>query len=161
MARLLVIAVLMVAGVYLFKRLFGTRNGYEEQRQQGELFLEKNLKSPDVQQHESGLQYQWLQKNPSNITANLNDQVTVHYHGTLLNGDVFDSSTVRGQPATFKVSQLVKGWQIALQMMGPGDKMRVFVPEHLAYGKRKAGKIPAGATLIFDLELLSIGWGHG
>lgn len=156
MARLLIIAILIVAGVYLSKRIFGGDSGYDEQIKQGELFLQQNANKPEIQQHDSGLQYQWLHKNTSNITANANDRVTVHYHGTLLNGEVFDSSIDRDQAVTFKVSQLVKGWQIALQMMGAGDKMRVFLPAHLAYGKRKAGKIPAGSTLIFDLELLSI-----
>ena len=87
----------------------------------------------------------------------LNDQVTTHYHGTLIDGTVFDSSVERGQPATFPVSGVIKGWTEALQLMSVGSKWRLFVPYNLAYGERGAGaNIGPFTTLIFEVELISI-----
>ena len=87
----------------------------------------------------------------------LNDQVTTHYHGTLIDGTVFDSSVERGQPATFPVSGVIKGWTEALQLMSVGSKWKLFVPYNLAYGERGAGaNIGPFTTLIFEVELISI-----
>ena len=86
------------------------------------------------------------------------DQVTVHYHGTLIDGTVFDSSVERGQPATFPVNGVIPGWVEALQLMNPGAKYKLFIPSNLAYGERGAGgSIGPNATLIFEVELISIG----
>ena len=86
------------------------------------------------------------------------DQVTVHYHGTLIDGTVFDSSVERGQPATFPVNGVIPGWVEALQLMKPGAKYKLFIPSNLAYGERGAGgSIGPNATLIFEVELISIG----
>lgn len=91
-------------------------------------------------------------------TLNRIDQVTVHYHGTLLDGTVFDSSVERGQPATFPVNGVIAGWTEALQLMVPGDKWKLYIPYNLAYGERGAGQdIPPFATLIFDIELIKVG----
>ena len=85
------------------------------------------------------------------------DQVTVHYHGTLIDGTVFDSSVDRGQPATFPVNGVIPGWVEALQLMKPGAKYKLFIPSNLAYGERGAGgSIGPNATLIFEVELISI-----
>ena len=85
------------------------------------------------------------------------DQVTVHYHGTLLDGTVFDSSVDRGEPATFGVTQVIKGWTEALQLMSIGDKWKLTIPSDLAYGDQGAGgMIGPGATLVFEVELLGI-----
>ena len=85
------------------------------------------------------------------------DKVKCHYHGTLIDGTVFDSSVERGQPATFPVNGVIKGWVEALQLMPVGSKWRLFIPSELAYGDRQAGaKILPGSTLIFDVELLEI-----
>ena len=84
------------------------------------------------------------------------DSVKCHYHGTLIDGTVFDSSVRRNQPATFGVSQVIQGWVEALQLMPVGSKWRLFIPYNLAYGERGAGSIPPYATLIFDVELLDI-----
>ena len=87
----------------------------------------------------------------------LTDQVTTHYHGTLIDGTVFDSSVERGQPASFPVSGVIKGWTEALQLMSVGSKWRLFVPYDLAYGERGAGpQIGPFTTLIFEVELISI-----
>ena len=87
----------------------------------------------------------------------LNDKVTTHYHGTLVDGTVFDSSVDRGQPASFPVSGVIPGWTEALQLMPVGSKWKLFLPSNLAYGERGAGgKIGPNATLIFEVELISI-----
>ena len=83
------------------------------------------------------------------------DQVTVHYHGTLLNGTVFDSSVERGQSISFALNQVIPGWTEGLMLMVVGDKMRFYIPSSLAYGNRGAGTIPPGSTLIFKVELLA------
>jgi FKBP-type peptidyl-prolyl cis-trans isomerase FklB len=87
----------------------------------------------------------------------ISDRVTVHYHGSLLSGKVFDSSVERGSPATFGVGQLISGWTEALQLMPEGSKWRLYIPYDLAYGDRGAGQdIPPYATLVFDIELIKI-----
>ncbi|WP_197482816.1 FKBP-type peptidyl-prolyl cis-trans isomerase, partial [Oleiphilus sp. HI0128] len=85
-----------------------------------------------------------------------NDKVKVHYHGTLTDGTVFDSSVARGQPISFGLNQVIKGWTEGLQLMVVGEKTRLFIPSELGYGNRAAGAIPAGSVLIFDVELLGI-----
>ena len=103
-----------------------------------------------------GLQYQVVTQG-TGPTPTANDTVSVHYHGTLIDGTVFDSSIERGQPAEFPVGAVIKGWTEALQLMKVGSKYKLFIPSDLAYGDRAAGpKIEANSTLIFDVELLSI-----
>ena len=105
---------------------------------------------------ESGLQYEIL-KQGSGAKPTINDNVTTHYHGTLIDGTIFDSSVDRGQPATFPVSGVIKGWTEALQLMSVGSKWRLYVPYDLAYGERGAGaNIGPFTTLIFEVELISI-----
>jgi FKBP-type peptidyl-prolyl cis-trans isomerase FklB len=104
----------------------------------------------------SGLQYKVL-KEGSGPKPKATDQVTTHYHGTLINGTVFDSSVDRGQPATFPVNGVIPGWVEALQLMNTGSKWRLFVPSALAYGSRGASEqIGPHTTLIFDVELISV-----
>jgi len=123
---------------------------------EGAAFLEANAKREGVITTASGLQYEVLKKGEG-PKPGLKDKVTTHYHGTLLDGSVFDSSYDRGQPASFPVSGVIAGWTEALQMMPVGSKWRLYVPYDLAYGERGAGgKIKPYATLIFDVELLSI-----
>jgi FKBP-type peptidyl-prolyl cis-trans isomerase FklB len=124
---------------------------------EGEKFLAANAKKPGVVTLPSGLQYQVLKAGTDTVKPTMNDRVRCHYHGTLINGVIFDSSVDRGQPAEFGVNEVIAGWIEALQMMPVGSKWRLFVPSDLAYGDQQAGpKIPPGSMLIFDLELLGI-----
>jgi FKBP-type peptidyl-prolyl cis-trans isomerase FklB len=122
----------------------------------GQAFLAENGKRPEVTTTASGLQYEVLAEGAGQSPA-ASDQVVVHYTGKLIDGTVFDSSVERGEPATFGVTQVIPGWVEALQMMKPGAKWRVFIPSNLAYGPQGAGGvIGPNATLIFDVELLSV-----
>ena len=105
---------------------------------------------------ESGLQYEILNEGEGDKPS-LDATVRTHYHGTFINGDVFDSSVVRDQPAEFPVSGVIAGWTEALQLMPVGAKWRLYVPHHLAYGERGAGaSIPPYSALVFEVELLDI-----
>ena len=124
--------------------------------EEGKKFLAENSKKENVVTLESGLQYEVI-KTGEGAKPTLNDQVTTHYHGTLIDGTVFDSSVERGEPASFPVSGVIKGWTEALQLMNVGSKWRLFVPYDLAYGERGAGpQIGPFTTLIFEVELISI-----
>jgi FKBP-type peptidyl-prolyl cis-trans isomerase FklB len=120
---------------------------------EGKKFMEENAKQPGVVTTESGLQYRVLAEGTGKVPA-ATDQVTVNYRGTLLNGQEFDSSYSRGKPATFALNGVIKGWTEGLQHVKEGGKIKLFVPPELAYGKR--GPM-ANQTLIFDVEVLSVG----
>lgn len=123
----------------------------------GMKFLEENAKKEGVVTTASGLQYTVITKGDG-VQPKETDNVTVHYHGTLLDGTVFDSSVERGQPASFPVNGVIPGWVEALQLMNVGSKYKLFIPSNLAYGERGAGgAIGPNATLIFEVELISIG----
>ena len=119
------------------------------------IFLEQNKDKDGVITTESGLQYLVLLEGKGN-NPTLNDNVTVHYHGTLIDGTIFDSSVDRKQPATFPLNGVIQGWQEELQMMSVGSKWKIFIPSELAYGESGAGAIGPNSTLIFEVELLSI-----
>ncbi|BBD46423.1 MAG TPA: peptidylprolyl isomerase [Porphyromonadaceae bacterium] len=122
----------------------------------GRKFLEENKKKNGVITLASGLQYEIL-KEGSGPKPKATEKVKCHYHGTLINGKVFDSSVERGQPAVFGVNQVIKGWVEALQLMSVGSKWRLYIPSELAYGSQGAGSsIEPNSTLIFDVELLGI-----
>ena len=122
----------------------------------GQAFLDENAKNEGVTTTASGLQYEVI-INGTGATPIETDEVTVHYHGTLLDGTVFDSSVDRGQPATFPVNGVIQGWTEALQLMNVGSKYKLYIPSNLAYGERGAGgSIGPNETLIFEVELLSI-----
>ena len=128
----------------------------EMNKQAGELFLAENKKNENVVTLPSGLQYEILTEGNGKIPS-AKDKVQCHYHGTLIDGTVFDSSVQRGQPAVFGVNQVIKGWVEALQLMPVGSKWRLFIPSDLAYGQQGAGNdIQPNSALIFDVELLGI-----
>lgn len=124
----------------------------------GKLFLAENANKEGVLTTLSGLQYQVLAQDTqeADIKPKASDSVTVHYHGTLLDGTVFDSSVDRGQSIAFGLNQVIPGWTEGVQLMSVGDKYRFFIPSQLAYGNRSTGKIEGGSVLIFDVELLKI-----
>jgi len=121
-------------------------------------FLAENAKRQEVTVTESGLQYEVLAEGDKNQPMPLpTDTVRVHYHGTLIDGTVFDSSVERGEPAQFPVNGVIKGWIEALQMMHVGDKWKLYIPADLAYGARSPSPaIPANSALVFEVELLEI-----
>jgi FKBP-type peptidyl-prolyl cis-trans isomerase FklB len=129
----------------------------ETNLQEGEAFLTANQAKEGVVTLPSGLQYKVITQG-SGKTPKATDQVTTHYRGTLIDGTEFDSSYKRGKPATFAVNQVIPGWTEALQLMKEGDKWQLFIPAKLGYGERgvPGGKIGPNATLIFDIELISV-----
>src|SRR6266478_8725767 len=126
----------------------------EKNKTEGAKFLEDNKKKPEVKTTASGLQYK-VEKEGTGAQPKPTDMVTVNYRGTLIDGTEFDSSYKRGQPATFPVNGVIKGWTEALQLMKVGSKYQVFVPSNLAYGERSVSpELGPNATLIFEVELL-------
>jgi len=124
---------------------------------ESESFLTANASNEGVKVTASGLQYLVIDSGPADgASPTTSDSVLAHYHGTFIDGSVFDSSVDRGEPAEFGVGQVIAGWTEALQMMKVGDKWRLFIPSDLAYGETGSGPIPPFSTLIFDVELLSI-----
>ena len=128
---------------------------YGDTQAEGELFLEENKKRAEVITTESGLQYEVLKLGKGKKPA-ATDKVRVHYHGTLTDGTVFDSSVERGEPAEFYLNQVIAGWTEGLQLMPVGSKFKFYIPQELGYGSRAAGSIPPYSTLIFEVELLDI-----
>lgn len=123
----------------------------------GKAYLAINARKPGVQVTESGLQFEILEQG-SGRSPSLTSRVVTHYHGTFTDGEVFDSSVERGEPAEFPVNRVIKGWTEALQMMKEGDTWRLVIPSELAYGERGAGggRIPPNSVLIFEVELLEV-----
>lgn len=121
----------------------------------GAAFLEENKKRPEVTETASGLQYEVLVEGDGPKPSGPRAKVLTHYHGTTIDGVVFDSSVLRNEPISFGLNQVITGWTEGLQLMPTGSKYKLFLPHHLAYGERGAGRdIPGGATLIFEVELL-------
>lgn len=126
-------------------------------REQGRAFLEENLQNSDVYETESGLQYRVLEEGDG-PKPEVTDEVEVHYRGTLISDEVFDSSYERGEPVTFPLQQVIPGWTEGVQLMNVGSKYQFFIPADLAYGNNPppGSIIPPGAVLIFEVELLDI-----
>tara|TARA_Y100000385_G_scaffold185257_1_gene191313 strand:+ start:1074 stop:1748 length:675 start_codon:yes stop_codon:yes gene_type:complete len=138
---------------------FTKKQGQESESmiEEGRKFLETNASKEGVTVLESGLQYEVLAQGDGINMPKLEDNVTTHYHGTLMDGTVFDSSVDRGEPASFPVNGVIKGWTEALQLMSVGSKWKLYVPYDLAYGDRGAGpQIGPYSTLVFEVELISI-----
>jgi len=121
----------------------------------GEVFLKENAKKAGVVTTASGLQYEVIKKGTGALPTDTS-RVKVHYHGTLIDGTVFDSSVDRGEPAVFGVNQVIKGWTEALKLMPVGSKYKFYIPQNLAYGSKGARGIEPLSTLVFEVELLSI-----
>ncbi|WP_442871908.1 FKBP-type peptidyl-prolyl cis-trans isomerase [Colwellia sp. 12G3] len=119
-------------------------------------FLATNKSEEGVIETASGLQYKVLTQGDGTEHPSASSKVKVHYHGTLLDGSVFDSSVDRGEPISFGLNQVIKGWTEGVQLMVVGEKTRFYIPSKLGYGNKPAGKIGPGALLIFDVELLAI-----
>ncbi|CAH1000148.1 FKBP-type 22 kDa peptidyl-prolyl cis-trans isomerase [Neolewinella maritima] len=127
-----------------------------EARQEGEQFLSQNAKRPEVKVTDSGLQYEVLQEG-SGASPSATETVRVHYHGTLTNGKVFDSSVERGEPIEFPLNRVIPGWTEGLQLMKEGAKYRFYIPYDLAYGPQGSPPtIPPFAALVFDVELFEV-----
>jgi len=127
----------------------------EKQLAAGAEYLQQNRARPGVTVTASGLQYEVL-KSGTGAKPTASDRVRVHYHGTLTNGQVFDSSVERGEPIEFSVTGVIQGWIEALQLMAVGDKWKLTIPSELAYGARAAGDIPPNSVLVFEVELLDV-----
>ncbi|MFN5983819.1 MAG: FKBP-type peptidyl-prolyl cis-trans isomerase [Fluviicola sp.] len=130
---------------------------FEVVKKEGDDYLADNAKKEGVITTSTGLQYSILEEGKGELPTPA-DTVSVHYHGTLIDGTVFDSSITRGMPATFGVTQVIKGWTEALQLMKVGSKYRLYIPQDLAYGANPhpGGAIKPFMALIFDVELLEI-----
>ena len=128
---------------------------YGETKAQGEEFLAANKLREGVITTESGLQYEVI-KQGKGPKPTADSKVKVHYHGTLIDGTVFDSSVDRGEPIEFSLNQVIKGWTEGVQLMPVGSKYKFYIPQDLGYGSRAAGQIPPYSTLIFEVELLGI-----
>jgi peptidylprolyl isomerase len=153
------IIAIIIAGLLAFlvyKYTTTQSEAVTKNKELGKLFLTNNTKEEGVKTTASGLQYLVLSPGGGTQYPKANDSVKVHYHGSLINGMVFDSSVERGQPISFGLNQVIKGWTEGLQLMVVGEKTRFFIPSELAYGNRSAGAIPPASTLIFDVELLAI-----
>ncbi|MDP5292103.1 FKBP-type peptidyl-prolyl cis-trans isomerase [Oceanimonas sp. CHS3-5] len=153
----IILGIALVALVVLFiYRSQGNKQAAAENIAAGDAFLAENKQQEGVQTTASGLQYLVLQPGTGTVHPRTSDKVTVHYHGTLLDGTVFDSSVNRGETIQFGLKQVIKGWTEGLQLMVEGEKTRFFIPAELAYGNRAVGTIPPGSVLIFDVELFKI-----
>jgi peptidylprolyl isomerase len=147
--------ILIVVAFFYFKNNLSSED-VKNNIAKGVEFLANNRTVEGVLETSSGLQYQVLQPGTGTEHPKASDTVKVHYHGTLLDGTVFDSSVNRGAPISFGLNRVIPGWTEGLQLMVVGEKTRFFIPANLAYGNRSAGKIEGGSLLIFEVELLAI-----
>ena len=149
------VVVLILLVIWGIRLATNNKKMAEDNKSKAKDFWTENASKEGVEQTRSGLQYLVLEEGSGNTPA-ATDMVKVHYHGTLLDGSVFDSSVDRGQPISFGLNQVIPGWTEGLQLMKEGGKTRLFIPSELAYGDRAAGTIPPGSLLIFDVELIEV-----
>ena len=154
--KYVIFAVVIVFVAFYFFRNSNNKNISLENIETGNAFLVTNKTNTDVLETASGLQYQILNKGEGHVHPTANSTVKVHYHGTLLDGTVFDSSVQRNEPISFPLNRVIAGWTEGVQLMVVGDKFKFFIPSKLAYGNSAAGKIKPGSLLIFEVELLEI-----
>ncbi len=148
-------AVVVLVAFYFFKNS-NNKNISAENIALGNDFLATNKANQGVLETASGLQYKILTKGEGSAHPSASSTVKVHYHGTLLDGTVFDSSVQRNEPISFPLNRVIAGWTEGVQLMVTGDKFKFFIPAKLAYGNSAAGKIKPGSVLIFEVELLDI-----
>lgn len=153
-----VVLVILALAVFFYSRYSNNKNSVAaaENLASGQTFLTQNRAVEEVTETDSGLQYQILQHGKGTEHPTASSEVTVHYHGTLLDGTVFDSSVERNKPISFGLNQVIRGWTEGVQLMVIGDKFKFFIPSELGYGDRSAGKITPNSTLIFEVTLLAI-----
>jgi len=154
--KYIIVGVIIALAIFIFMRSSSNKKEAAENLAIAESFLIENKANVDIVQTASGLQYQVLKKGEGSEHPSASSTVKVHYHGTLLDGTVFDSSVDRGEPISFPLNQVIKGWTEGVQLMVVGDKFKFFIPSELAYGNRATGKISSGSLLIFEVELLEI-----
>ena len=155
MVKFILIAAILIIAFFIFQSKNAGKSA-PENIQKGEVFLAENATKEGVKSTESGMQYIVLEKGEGTVHPTAKSNVKVHYHGTLIDGTVFDSSVDRGEPISFGLNQVIPGWTEGVQLMVEGDKFRFYIPSKLAYGNRNAGKITAGSLLIFEVELLKV-----
>ncbi len=156
MSKLIVVGIIFALAAFYFIRNNNNKEVAVENVQKGLSFLSENKNAEGVIETLSGLQYKVITAGTGSEHPTARDKVKVHYHGTLLDGSVFDSSVERGQPISFGLNQVISGWTEGVQLMVVGDKTRFFIPANLGYGNKAAGKIAPGSLLIFEVELLAI-----
>ncbi|PHR84429.1 MAG: peptidylprolyl isomerase [Colwellia sp.] len=153
-----VVLVLIALAVFFYSRHSNKKNSAAalENAAISQTFLTQNKAIEGVTETASGLQYQILQRGKGTEHPTASSKVTVHYHGSLLDGTVFDSSVDRDKPISFGLNQVIGGWTEGVQLMVVGDKFKFFIPSELGYGDKAAGKIPPGSLLIFEVTLLEL-----
>lgn len=130
----------------------------EDQKAINQAFLKKNQAKSSIITLESGIQYEVLKEgNGKQISSSSKESITIHYHGTLTNGSVFDSSLEKGKSITLKLTGVIKGWQEVIPLMEEGEKIRAYIPPYLGYGNQQRGTIPPNSILIFEIELIKVG----
>ena len=154
--KFVILAAVVALIVFYFTKNSGNKKAAVENIAIGNDFLAQNKANVDVLTTASGLQYQVLNKGTGTTHPTASSTVKVHYHGTLLDGTVFDSSVERNEPISFPLNRVIAGWTEGVQLMVEGDKFKFFIPSQLAYGNSAAGKIQPSSTLIFEVELLEI-----
>ena len=154
--KIFIVVVIVALAAFFYWNTVNSKKNAGENIKLGADFLAKNAQAEGVKTSASGLQYLVLTEGTGSEHPKASDKVKVHYHGTLIDGSVFDSSVDRGQPISFGLNQVIKGWTEGLQLMVVGEKIRLFIPSNLGYGNRASGPIPPGSVLIFDVELLGI-----
>ena len=154
--KFIILAVVIALAIFYFINNSNNKKAAAENIAIGKDFLANNKANGVTVETASGLQYQVLQKGEGSDHPSASTTVKVHYHGTLLDGTVFDSSVVRDEPINFPLNQVIKGWTEGVQLMVVGDKFKFFIPSELGYGNRATGKITSGSLLIFEVALLDI-----
>lgn len=154
--KFIMLAILILWAAFYVIRNSGNKKSAIENIELGKEFLAANKANTEVLETASGMQYQILNKGTGDVHPSASSTVKVHYHGTLLDGSVFDSSVARDEAISFPLNRVIKGWTEGVQLMVVGDKFKFFIPSRLAYGNSAAGSIKPGSLLTFEVELLEI-----